>query len=102
MVDWSQAECRDTPTEWWFPEHNDPRHIEHLIDTYCGPCSIREACLEEALALPALSDYGVRGGTIPKERAVIRRARQRRIVNGSGDADTSPTPTQTCTGGSST
>jgi WhiB family redox-sensing transcriptional regulator len=40
----------------------------------CQQCPVQEPCLKEALVLsPADDEYGVRGGTTPKERRQMRR-----------------------------
>ena len=43
----------------------------------CARCPVRVACLEDALDTPTLQDeHGIRGGTTPAERRVLRRIRR--------------------------
>jgi WhiB family transcriptional regulator, redox-sensing transcriptional regulator len=41
----------------------------------CGACGVRESCLE--YAIEANEEYGVWGGTSPRERTAIRMSRLR-------------------------
>lgn len=71
--DWrTQAECRGADANLFFPETggsaNPARHI-------CKTCTVRDACLEYALATPVTHDWGVWGATSEDERQQIRRCR---------------------------
>jgi len=69
---WQQrAACKGVDTEVFFPAKGG-RLKTHSARRYCDVCTVREQCLEEALANPALR--GIWGGTSPKERRKLRTA----------------------------
>jgi len=43
---------------------------QRIIDSYCGVCPVRDACLRTALVRG--NDYGIWGGTTPSERSVLK------------------------------
>ncbi len=65
----SHSACLDTPAEMFFPEQGGSADEAKAI---CQGCSIREACLEYALANN--EKFGVWGGHTERERRRIRRA----------------------------
>ena len=72
------ALCAQSDPEAWFVEAGDKGAVARKI---CAACTVREQCLELALALESewgISRHGIWGGTSPRERDVI--ARQRRAA----------------------
>jgi len=69
--DWRQdALCAQIGGDWWFPDKGgSPRVAKEL----CLQCPVRRPCLDDALTLSNDTDnYGICGGTSPKERRVLR------------------------------
>jgi hypothetical protein len=66
--------CVDDP-ELFFPQPHDFATLR-AAEAICATCPARVACLEWALTLPAISDYGVLGGTSAIERKRIRHDRK--------------------------
>lgn len=69
-----KAACRGVNTELFFVEPvrgakretAERKRINLLRDTYCGPCPVRQQCLDDAILLKDLR-YAVRGGITPYE-----------------------------------
>jgi WhiB family redox-sensing transcriptional regulator len=61
------AACRDMGTRLFFPQDDECSSLARAI---CRRCPVRQACLAEALAEPAL--VGVWGGTTDMERNRLR------------------------------
>ena len=69
---WHQrAACRGAGPDLFFPQRGAHRPVEAL--TFCEDCSVRSECL--ASALEVSSTTGVWGGTVERERRVLRRRR---------------------------
>ena len=71
LPDWqSDALCAGERVDWWFPRLGE-RNTVAL--EFCGRCPVRQQCLDDARADPAL-DYGIRGGMSPAARKARRQA----------------------------
>lgn len=71
---WSDhAECKDHPEDLWFGFGDGTTKEAKAI---CNVCPVKEDCLEDALAQPSTSDFGIRGGTSARERIRIRKRRK--------------------------
>ena len=78
--DWrSKAKCKDVPPEIFFPETKAEK-VENLpkAKAICNSCSVKEPCLDYALALSASDAQGIWAGTEKDERARLRRQRRRK------------------------
>lgn len=77
---WStDAACRSAPPELFHPEGDEVTITLYVAaaKSYCAKCSVRAACLEDALARGEL--YGVWGGLDERERrGLIQQARAAR------------------------
>lgn len=72
MIWTDAAACRDTNPDLFFPgEHEYGTAVE--AKRICAGCPVRQDCLDAHL----WEDYGIFGGTSPKERRVLRRGKQR-------------------------
>jgi hypothetical protein len=76
----SEARCADgtlDPDEW-FPVSTDAesarREAADAI-AVCGACPVRDACLELSMRHWRIGRHGVWGGSVPAERAAVRRQR---------------------------
>lgn len=67
------AECRDLPTEWFFPEAGH-RPMNAALAA-CERCPVRTDCLEYALGFDLLP--GLFGGKTQRQRQNIIARRQR-------------------------
>jgi WhiB family redox-sensing transcriptional regulator len=77
----AEAACAGTDTNLFFPGR-DAKADQAAAKAICAGCSVRDACLDEALHGPqaASDDAGVFGGTIPAERQRLRiQARGQRL-----------------------
>jgi WhiB family redox-sensing transcriptional regulator len=78
-MDWrNEASCRDVDPDLFFPIGTTGIAIDQVdaAKRICASCSVREPCLEFALA--SNQDAGVWGGLTEDERRTLKRARQRR------------------------
>jgi len=78
-MDWrGSAACTTEDPELFFPIGTTGPAVEQAsaAKKICARCSVREECLEFALA--ANQDAGVWGGLTEDERRTLKRARQRR------------------------
>ena len=78
-MDWrNQAACRDQDPDLFFPIGSTGPAVEQADEAkqVCMTCSVREECLEYALA--SNQDAGIWGGLTEDERRTLKRARQRR------------------------
>lgn len=67
-VTWQDfAACRDRDVRIFFPEQGSASPLARAI---CRRCPVRDACLAEALAEPALQ--GIWGGTTDEQRRALR------------------------------
>jgi WhiB family redox-sensing transcriptional regulator len=82
----NEANCRDTDPELFFPVGNTGDAIDQLAvaRTVCTQCTVRQQCLEFALA--SIQDCGIWGGTSEDERRRMRRERasMRRLAHPAG------------------
>jgi hypothetical protein len=69
------ALCSQTDAETFFPEKGASTHDAKVV---CGHCTVREDCLEYALA--AGERYGVWGGKSERERRALLRERQKQAA----------------------
>lgn len=71
--------CRIVDPEIFFPvgDPEAPRNWQNTQDALltCGECEVRQACLDYALSIK--EDEGIWGGTTPKDRRAILRARSK-------------------------
>lgn len=74
-----RAACRGTvPTAVFFTTRTGPGGIDAYPPAAiaaCAGCSVRAACLDDALTMPSLTDQGYRAGLSAKGRRQVRRAR---------------------------
>lgn len=71
-TDWlSDAACRDTDPEVWFPKSGRDRDLEE----FCGHCPVRRECAADALATRV--EYGIRAGVALDGGSASTRSRQR-------------------------
>lgn len=77
VPDWTRdALCTEIGVESYFSEVASDQATQ-LAKQACMSCPVRAECLEWALSFDQLSDeYGVLGGTGPKERRRIRSERR--------------------------
>jgi WhiB family transcriptional regulator, redox-sensing transcriptional regulator len=70
-----QAACYGTNPQLFFPE--DKGHGTYdAAKAICSQCPVRQACLDYAInTFDAHHDWGMWGGTTPRERRDIRRAK---------------------------
>jgi WhiB family redox-sensing transcriptional regulator len=71
-----QALCGQADPDAWFPEQGRTAAIARRI---CAACPVRANCLDYALSGADTwggITTGIWGGTTPRERAVLRRARK--------------------------
>lgn len=74
-LDWRKlANCRNEPTDWWYPpppkRGADFTHLDRA-KALCGTCPVRTACLAEATA--TCEGFGIWGGTSPPARSQLRK-----------------------------
>jgi WhiB family redox-sensing transcriptional regulator len=74
---WTEsALCAQADPDAWFPDKGGSTTIARLI---CGACPVRAQCLDYALSGADTwggISTGIWGGTTPRERAAVRRARK--------------------------
>lgn len=63
------ALCTQTDPEIFFPEKGQNNGVARAI---CAQCPISLDCLEDALMILPVDDFGVWGGTSAKERVLLR------------------------------
>ena len=72
-----EAKCRDASSDVFFKEHaGDQRNAYTRAKELCEVCPVRSECLEWALADRSSIDFGVFGGTTPRERRKILASRR--------------------------
>ena len=64
------AACRDTPTDWFFPDTDSWDNHGRDAKAICQRCPVREECLYDGLNDP----YGIVGGAGEHRRRNLRRA----------------------------
>lgn len=72
----SDAACRDTDVDVFFPFKTRKVNTFHMYDealAICAGCPVKTQCLEEGLDQP----FGVWGGTTPRHRVRLRGRRFR-------------------------
>lgn len=73
-LEWQeQADCRNKPTAWWFPEHEvSDKSASYYTNArvVCNGCSVRDECLEYAMRREKNERwrFGMSGGLTPHER----------------------------------
>lgn len=72
----SSCGASDVDPAVFLPSRHTPKSAE-IAKAVCDSCPVQAPCLEEALALPARRDMGVRAGMSPRERNRIRAERRR-------------------------
>lgn len=73
---WRYAACRDSDPDLFFPPRSTTaKRLEAQAKAICNACPVRNTCLEEALTNH--EKHGIFGGTTPRERTRIMKARQR-------------------------
>lgn len=71
----SEANCRDSDPDIFFPESKDRRYAEEALKV-CHGCEVKEDCLDHAIEND--EKYGIWGGMTPVERDAHLRTRQNR------------------------
>lgn len=76
-LDWQEKGlCREVGTELFFADTKGASNLP--AKKVCAACPVRAMCLEWALSFPQIADeYGVFGGTGPKERQRLRAQRNK-------------------------
>ena len=80
MIDWNviveDALCAQVDPELFFPKVVGPSYTPaaNLAKAICAECPIKLECLQHALETE--EDYGIWGGTTPKERQALQRHRK--------------------------
>jgi WhiB family redox-sensing transcriptional regulator len=64
------ALCTQTDPEIFFPETGQNNTVAKSI---CAQCPISLDCLNDALLITQVDDFGIWGGTSAQERVVLRR-----------------------------
>lgn len=83
MSNWNEivedALCAQVDPELFFPTAIGPSYLPavRLALAICVECPIKLQCLEHALEVG--EDYGIWGGTTPKERHELTRQRKMRL-----------------------
>lgn len=73
---WAElANCLGLESDLFFPGKHDTQQALDAAREVCGPCVVREECLEYALTAP-VERIGVWGGTGVRERERILRRRK--------------------------
>lgn len=72
------ALCAQTDPELFFPVSMNA--VPKEAYSICAACPVVEECLDEALKISRLLDHGVWGGTLPTDRARIRKRPSLRAV----------------------
>lgn len=70
-----QALCREVDPEIFHPRRgrtDAPRRDTAEAKSVCAQCPVRAECLAYALAMPAVDDWGIWGGTTKRERRIMR------------------------------
>lgn len=62
------ARCAEVSPEPWFPPKGDPAKDARAM---CASCDVAAQCLQ--FALDNNEQYGIWGGTSPRQRAALRR-----------------------------
>ena len=72
-MDVDDALCAQTDPDLFFPEsgHTVQTSAARLI---CIECPLTKECLEYALSIPSIEDYGVWGATTQKDRDLFRKS----------------------------
>lgn len=70
----SGGRCAEVDPELFFAEYAGDKHSTHA-KKICATCDVKDACLEYALRMRPIEDFGVWGGTTEFERRAIRLAR---------------------------
>ena len=73
--DWRlDALCAQVDTELFFPDQRGGNFA--AAKRICRSCPVAATCLEVALSVPAVDDWGIWGGLSQRERARIRTERR--------------------------
>lgn len=84
-----QALCQGTDLDLWFPVKSTPCEAVVTARAMCWRCPVREACLEDTLAVegsaPASRRHGIFGGLDGAERYALAVERNPRL--GRGDSE---------------
>lgn len=70
LPDWELASCKDFDTELFFEDDRVTVASPQIL-AICGRCELSSQCL--AWAMRINEEYGVWGGTTPKQRRALRR-----------------------------
>jgi WhiB family transcriptional regulator, redox-sensing transcriptional regulator len=65
----TRARCLDADPDIFYPRFDENGATAKRI---CRRCPVCKPCLEYALSVPSLLDFGVWGGTSPNERKRLR------------------------------
>ena len=71
----SKANCRQLPTDWWYPAKPITPEAAANLDkarALCDTCEVKAECLEAGMT----EEYGIWGGLSPKQRKRLRKEQQ--------------------------
>ena len=71
-MDVADALCAQTDPNLFFPESGHTIQASQA-KRVCIECPLTKECLDFALAVPSIEDYGVWGATMQKERDLFRK-----------------------------
>ena len=72
------AACRNADPEQFYPLLYDRSAEQRAIDRWCVGCPVKAECLDEAMSIPVMYDYGIWGGMTEMERFKLRQQREGR------------------------
>lgn len=83
IIDTDEALCTTTDPDAFFEETSSDALL--FAVKLCKSCPVQQECLEAALSIPYLDDYGVWGGTTRTQRRRMRitRNKQNKLSRGS-------------------
>jgi WhiB family redox-sensing transcriptional regulator len=85
-VEWQRdAACAELDPAIFFPERGSSSKAARAL---CAECTVREGCLAYALDNPEVAEFGIWGGTSPRERRVLRTSRPGSLGAREGPAKT--------------
>ena len=70
-MDFSEALCKNTPVDMWFPVSGSSNKQIAETKTICYKCSIQQKCLQ--YSIDHYIQFGIFGGLTAKERRNLKR-----------------------------
>lgn len=71
----ASGRCAEVDPELFFAEYKGDKHAK-VAKTICVNCEVKDTCLEYAMSVLPVDDYGIWGGTTEAERKRMRAARK--------------------------